>query len=496
MSGRHSLRRLVPWLVLLIGWLATGLIWQALRQQFEADARAPLQHNQDSMLLSLSEAVGDRLATARQLAWSMAIAPGHAGKLFEHEGKAMLRRFPDLVALEWATTVPDSARQLIEQSLSASSGQFVTIKDYEGPGHTQTAPDRPRYLIVQQVLPADADQSAIGLDLYSVPFWQQPLTRALQAHQAQATSASLVQNNGQQQYAVRVFVPISSPDGDSLQTRSLLSLVFKPDSLAAGLLKPWVPDGVTAALFDLDQFSKQPLFAVPENSDMSASSPYPPLRGTLLFAGRHWMLQTTPSRRYLLDNTQLLLETILLSGLILSTLAALLVGRLTRALALYEASQTEQEAAWRRDRQALQNKEIEKAVLVRALGDSEQRTRDFIDLAVAFSCELDENGEIGFISPQIHDILGIPPASLAHKPLTDLLPESEKARFEAAIEACRRERHSVRIDTWMNDRHGEAQPIGLRLRPVSDTLNQCLGFRAVGWSLPSVVLDQSAANPG
>ncbi|WP_097459316.1 CHASE domain-containing protein [Mangrovitalea sediminis] len=495
MSGRHSLRRFVPWLVLLIGWLVTGLLWQALRHHFEADARAPLQHNQDTMVLSLSQAISDRLAGVRQLARSMDIAPDHAGELFAAGGQRLLRRFPDLVALEWAVTVPDSARELVEQSLSAAAGQYVTINDYIGPGQSRVAPKQPQYLVVQHVLPANADQGALGLNLYSVPFWQTALTEALDKHEARATAASTLQNNGQHQYAVRIFVPINGSVSHRPESPALLCLVFKPASMAAGLLRPLLPDGVSTAVYDLDQFTKQPLFTLPENSPSAATSrPLPTLHSTLEFAGRHWLVLTTPTRHYILHDTQLMLEAIVLCGLVLSVLVTLLVHRLTRAYQRIETETGEQRRQWRRDQQALQNKEIEKAVLVRALSDCEQRNRDFIDLATSFSCELDEEGRIGFMSSQIHDILGIPPASLEHRPLIELLPEAEQPRFQAALDASRRDRHSVRLDTLMLDSHEQALPVGLRLRPVADAINQCQGFRAVGWALPSVVLDQAEPN--
>ncbi|MDX1588407.1 MAG: PAS domain-containing protein [Oleiphilaceae bacterium] len=138
-------------------------------------------------------------------------------------------------------------------------------------------------------------------------------------------------------------------------------------------------------------------------------------------------------------------------------------------------------AVQERDRQTLQNKQIEKEVLSRALADSEQRTRDYIALGDGFAFELDEQGLIGFISPQIQHWYHQPASTLAREPLSSLLPEKEHPHLEQAMARCLRERTSEHLDTWLVTGDGQQIPISLRFCPVSDRLNQCLGFRGLGW---------------
>jgi|GEM_PF-6598529 len=134
-----------------------------------------------------------------------------------------------------------------------------------------------------------------------------------------------------------------------------------------------------------------------------------------------------------------------------------------------------------KDRRTLQNKHIEKEVLSQALADSERRTRDYIELGDAFAFELDEQGRIGFLSPQISHWYDEPPTSLARQPLLTLLPDSEQPVFDEALQTCLRERRSQRIETRLVTCNGDSCAVTLSLCPVSDRLNQCQGFRGLGW---------------
>lgn len=167
----------------------------------------------------------------------------------------------------------------------------------------------------------------------------------------------------------------------------------------------------------------------------------------------------------------------ILTSVLLGIITRLILQHQNRLIRLISQMRSVQE----RDRQILQNKQIEKEVLSRALADSEQRTRDYIALADGFAYELDEQGLIGFISPQIRHWHHQPATSLARESFKSLLPEKEHPHLEQAMARCLRERSSQHLDTWLLTGDGQQVPINLRFCPVSDRLNQCLGFRGLGW---------------
>ncbi|TVP55716.1 MAG: hypothetical protein EA349_08920 [Halomonadaceae bacterium] len=174
-----------------------------------------------------------------------------------------------------------------------------------------------------------------------------------------------------------------------------------------------------------------------------------------------------------------------LSGFILGVIISIVLALLTLLMLRHQSRLLQLLAKVRalheKDRITLQNKQIEKDVLSRALADSEQRIRDFISLGDSFAFELDEQGLVGYISPQIERWYAHPANTLARQPLQVLLPEKEHPHLEQAMKRCLRQRANERLDTLLLAGDGQQVPVSLHFCPVSDRLNQCLGFRGIGW---------------
>ncbi|XOZ32743.1 PAS domain-containing protein [Halomonadaceae bacterium KBTZ08] len=170
---------------------------------------------------------------------------------------------------------------------------------------------------------------------------------------------------------------------------------------------------------------------------------------------------------------------LLLAGIVVSAGLAVLVGCLVRIHRLSLRREVRLERLRERDNRALENKRVEKAVMSRALSDSEQRTRDFIRLSTGIALELDDSRAIGYISPQVETWLGHTPTTLAGERVAMILPESEHNRFDDALDTSRREAGHTSLDTWFRDPEGHTLPVHLHICAIVDALSHCEGFRLV-----------------
>ncbi|MEQ6885591.1 PAS domain-containing protein [Salicola sp. Rm-C-2C1-2] len=172
-------------------------------------------------------------------------------------------------------------------------------------------------------------------------------------------------------------------------------------------------------------------------------------------------------------------DLLLVCGIVLSIGLAFITWRVVRAHRLTIRRQVRLERLRERDSRALENKRLEKEVMSRALSDSEQRTRDFIQLGTAIALELDDACAIGYVSPQVEALLGHTPSTLAGERVDLLLPEAEYQRLEEALNTSRREARHTSLDTWLRDPEGHTLAVNLRVCTVVDALSHCQGFRVV-----------------
>jgi PAS domain S-box-containing protein len=177
----------------------------------------------------------------------------------------------------------------------------------------------------------------------------------------------------------------------------------------------------------------------------------------------------------------LLLNVLLFSGVALSIALTLLTWQLVRYHRLNLRRMARMDRLRERDRRALENKRVEKEVMTRALSDSEQRTRDFIQLGGGMGFELDDQQAIGFVSAQVQPLLGRAPSDLAGLALAELVPETEHQRLTDAFRSSKRERTITRLDTCLLHKDGTILPVRIQICTVCDALSHCQGFRAVAW---------------
>ncbi|KMQ76812.1 PAS domain-containing protein [Marinobacter subterrani] len=242
-----------------------------------------------------------------------------------------------------------------------------------------------------------------------------------------------------------------------------------------GLFDDALPDSLGLRIDTLERHTKMPLMEIRANGPVD---PTRALRTIVSPQDQIWMLTTLPTPDLLESAGRAARQTIWVSGLALCTLAGLLSLVLNRrlyrqALRIGELQRREAGA----DHQ-ISNLQIEKTILRHALNDSEQRSRDLVALSGAVIWELDENGRIGFASPQIAELLDRAPVDLAGVAFEELVPPGFQDNFRRTLTAARSDSAIERMDLPLLHRDQEHQvPVVLRVRALKDPIHGLSGFR-------------------
>jgi PAS domain-containing protein len=236
-----------------------------------------------------------------------------------------------------------------------------------------------------------------------------------------------------------------------------------------------LPESLGLRIYTLERHTKMPLLEIRANGSVD---PTRALRTVVSPTNQSWMLTTLPDPAMLEGAARASRRTVWLAGLALCAVAGLLTLVLNRrlyrqALRLGALEQREMGA----DHQ-ITNLQVEKTILRRALNDSEQRSRDLVALSGAVIWELDENGRVGFVSPQVAGLLDRAPADLVGMPFEELVPAGFQDNFRHTLTAARADSSIERMDLPLIHRDQEHQvPVVLRVRALKDPIHGLSGFR-------------------
>ncbi|TBW54871.1 PAS domain S-box protein [Marinobacter halodurans] len=455
----------LPLLVLIVGLLCTGAVDHWTRKSLDKQTRALLESQHAHFTDLVQQAINVRLQTLDVLARTLSGLSDHS-RIFQNQSDAILRRLPDVIDLDRIVTLSDAERAVVERNLSNASGQYITFGQWQESGITRVAPRQADYQVVVQVADRHPPSAILGLVAPSVPHWRQPIETALQHDKVSATAQTRIQRNGSSQVGVRLF--------RALEDGSLVSLAFSPEQLLREALPAQMDPALQVTVFDLDQHVKIPLFATGRLEQPRQARA---LRSAISLADREWILTTIPDRHYRGEPVERVRQIIWLVGVAASLGTTLLVGLLCLRLTRARHDHAFVTRALETESQALENNRIEKHALKQALQNSEQRSRDLVEIAGSCIAEMDEEGRIGFISALAVDFLGQPPAALEHHPFSDHVMPEDRERFKQGLAAARQQRRLVRMDLLLQDNDSDGVPVTLRLKPVVDTLTGCAGFR-------------------
>lgn len=459
---------LIPVLVLMGGILLTAFIAPRTLVPVRALITDVTEARHDRLHGILAQRIADSLDSARELT-----APDP--RTFSTQAGTFLDTYPEIHGLELLTSVTHAQRPMMERQLSEQNGQFIRFANWAGSFNSQVADLADHYLIIRQALPPDDTGAAsLGLVATSVPHWRDALLKAREDNQVTATTVTSIRRNGDEQRAMRLFVPLNQGK-DGAGASRLIALVIDPqqwlEQLLAGIHDPrWQVD-----IHDISQYARRPLASLRASGIPAGATAT--TRSTLTIGSRQWMLSTQPSRAWMDNLKHQVLWPAWMSGLAVTLLATALT-----AWAIWLMLRTDRLLGHRTRRarhlgQQLDNTRLEKNILHHSLQESDRRTRDLIELGAGIFAELDEGRHIGYISPQAATLLDIPSTELMGKALDILFPDDGQMELTMAFDAARRDQSFQRVDTRIMTRDGNPLPVSLRIKALKDPLSGCSGYR-------------------
>lgn len=200
---------------------------------------------------------------------------------------ALLQRSPMIQAIEWAPRITTNEREAFETTQRRDIPGFE-IREREISGEMRRAGDRAEFFPVTYIEPLAGNDLAAGFDLASEPARQSTIEAALSSSAVIATSPiRLVQERGEQAGILLIQGISSSPSGPGI-----VLVVLRMGSFAATFLAP-LQSSMSLRLIDLT--SSRPLF-----DDLATAAPR--YESTFNFGTRRYLVQTSPSARYLADH--------------------------------------------------------------------------------------------------------------------------------------------------------------------------------------------------
>lgn len=240
-------------------------------------------------------------------------------------------------------------------------------------------------------------------------------------------------------------------------------------------LTSMLPEHLSLRVDTLERHTKKPVLEIG-----SAESPLSShaLRSELDAAGGKWMVTTLPGTGMLAAPVQNLHWIVLSGGLTLTALAVALALYLCRMNFQHQQAITRHQRKQLGQNQQMANLQVEKTVLRQALNESESRSRDLVTLSGAITAELDDLGQIGFISSLVADLLGLAPSDLDQRPFSAIVAEADQHRFDECLQASHNDHTVARVDLTLVG-HGEQAlvPVMMRIKALKDPVQGVTGYR-------------------
>lgn len=480
-SGLHkTFRYLAPrFIVLTIGVLLSIGCFFYLSGLEDQKALSQLESQNKQRALAIASNANDRLVVLRSLSSYIQEKERFTEKAFVQQASLFLDHYPDILAIEWAPRIPDALRADFERSMQSSGAEDYHIRQHPSATQIEPNPSLQSYLPIQFVEPSTERSSSLGLDLLSVIHWRDLLQKAQNENSTVATAVTTLTQQEDTQTSVRIFYPVFD---DEHLLKGFLSMVIELDSFVRSSLQGYEFSSIITEFFDLNQQSKNPIYAWPNAnaSRMSLAPKQSRSRITIPFADRQWLVMSVPTRRYLTSQRTHAPRNLLLGGLLLTALFYICLHwsyRARQQLSLTSAALSKERDT---DKRTIENKIIEKGVLSRALEDSEQRCRDVIMLSRDYTWETDINNNYTFLSPQAAQIKGFPPKQLAGENMIECIVEEDRKRAEEALKSSQKTQTNIELELRFIGPSGDPITEIIRAVPLTDSIGRWDGFRGTG----------------
>jgi len=222
-----------------------------------------------------------------------------------------LMRQPELQALSWNPVVPATRRAEFEAAAVADGLQGFQFREKDATGHFQSAGQRPEYVPVYFIEPLDRNLAALGFDLSSDAERLFSLDRARDTAKPVATAPIRLTQGPDNQAGLLVLLPVYAGDAPATLDERRKELagfavaVFRVNDLVQAEFADLQRKGIEACLRD-DSSSGELIYG----SKIAARD-----QVSLEIAGRHWVMEFSPTPEFVAAHSHLQSWLVLAAGL-------------------------------------------------------------------------------------------------------------------------------------------------------------------------------------
>ena len=325
MSNRYSLR-LFQLLVVIIGIILSGVTGWQLYSLEEQTIIGEFQKDVNERATSLHRQMILNLEPLRILAtlFNGGTIPDYTR--FTDEAEQILKRHPDIQALEWIPRIPHEQREKYEKQLQQYFPMFE-ITERKQQGTMLRAEKRKEYFPVYYVAPFSRNKAAFGFDLASNPSRRKTLEEVRDTAAPRITAPITLVQEQERLKGFLAFLPIytGSPTGNVERQNKLKGFVlgvYRIADIFHDSALSTEPLGMEMTIIDTSSAKHELLYfhksrtgqQINKNSSYRVELPY--------IWGRQWTLSASPTIGYMDSRRSLLPQTISTIGIIFALLIA------------------------------------------------------------------------------------------------------------------------------------------------------------------------------
>jgi PAS domain S-box-containing protein len=464
------LRRRLSVTIPLVATFAIAILLFLFASRREEEAmRAAFMERAQAFASVIRESCEKHLEALHSLTLVLAMLPSVGPREFQTVVAGVLDRRPGIQALSWNPRVDRAQRAALEGGRLGPAGFRITERDPEG--RLRPAALRDEHVPVLYIEPQADNERALGFDVASEPSRREALDRARDMGEVTATRRLrlVVQQGGEQQYAVLLFSPVYSSTSvpETLEQRRRLlrgyaTAALRMDQLVETAVKGQNLDGMTFALLDTQATGvRQILFADSRWAQKVEDIGGLEWRESFLLGGHPWEVRVSSTRSLLSPRYSWRSSIVLATGLVFT-------GLLGAFLLVVTSRATQVEELVIRRTAELQRELLEHRRTEETLRASEARSRAIFDHMIGGLITFDGGSRIESVNPAAERIFGYSEGELGGRSVALILADAPPSDPEPYLLSV----HKVaigRVTEWQGRRkNGETFPFEVALFRFED----------------------------
>jgi PAS domain S-box-containing protein len=352
-----------------------------------------------------------------------------------------LAHHPGIQALSWDRHVPDVLREAYEEAVRQEGYADFQITEQDAQGRMVRATKRPEYVVVSYIEPHARNEEALGYDAASNPARRDALQRARDSGRAIATGRLMLVQETDRQFGLLIFQPIynhgPSPATVEERRQRLIGYatgVFRIANMIEASLPRVEHNGIMLRIEDeAAPPGQRLLYDSQRETDLTRNDAPRNLLSrmhwdtTIELADRRWTLRLTPTLSYLAVQQSLQPWTVLVGGLLFTSLLGAFLLFVTGRSVLIEHVVAERTAELSQTNAALAREIAERE-------QAESRFSAMAQSAVEAIVSADSTGHILTWNNGARAIFGYTADEVVGQPLTRLMPERYHAAHQRGLE--------------------------------------------------------------